>query len=81
MNRIGDTSCIYFSDAETDSSPEDIGGVSRGTWEWPIQYSFQRFAHDRHLGGHMACRLNGQTEFFPDAWRIPYNEEWFIKKW
>jgi len=81
LQAIGDMSCIYLADAETDSSPEDIGGISRGTWEWPIQYSFQRYAYKRHLGGYNAVRLNGEAEFFPDAWEVPYNEEWFIKKW
>ena len=80
LKQISDMTVIYFSDAETDSSPEDIGGVSRGTWEWPIQYSFQRYAHKRHLWGYCAASIDGASAWYADAVNTPYNEKWFIIK-
>ena len=50
IREIANTDVIYLADADYDQSPEDIGGVSRGTWEWPIQHSFQEDAWNRHMG-------------------------------
>ena len=47
---VANTDVIYFADADYDESPENIGGVSRKTWEWPIRHSFQEDAWNRHMG-------------------------------
>lgn len=78
-NRVGDSGVIYFSDADTDQSPEDIGGISRGTDEWPIQHSFQKYAYKRHLGGYNCSRLDASATWYPKD--PPTNEKWFIPKY
>jgi len=50
IREIANTDVIYFADADYDESPEDIGGVSRGSWDWPIRHSFQEDAWNRHMG-------------------------------
>jgi prepilin-type N-terminal cleavage/methylation domain-containing protein len=50
IREIANTDVIYLADADYDQSPEDIGGVSRGTWDWPIRHSFQEDAWNRHMG-------------------------------
>ena len=50
IREIANTDVIYLADADYDESPEDIGGVSRGTWEWPVRHSFQEDAWNRHMG-------------------------------
>jgi len=50
MRMVANTDVIYFADADYDESPENIGGVSRKTWEWPIRHSFQEDAWNRHMG-------------------------------
>jgi len=47
---VANTDVIYLADADYDESPQDIGGVSRRTWEWPIRHSFQEDAWNRHMG-------------------------------
>ena len=47
---VANTDVIYLADGDYDESPENIGGVSRGTWEWPIRHSFQEDAWNRHMG-------------------------------
>jgi prepilin-type N-terminal cleavage/methylation domain-containing protein len=47
---VANTDVIYLSDADYDESPENVGGVSRGSWEWPLRYSFQEDAWNRHMG-------------------------------
>ncbi len=47
---VANTDVIYLADADYDESPENIGGVSRGSWEWPIRHSFQEDAWNRHMG-------------------------------
>ena len=50
IREIANTDVIYLADADYDQSPEDIGGVSRGGWDWPIRHSFQEDAWNRHMG-------------------------------
>jgi len=50
IREIANTNVIYLADADFDESPEDIGGVSRGSWDWPIRNSFQWDAWKRHMG-------------------------------
>ncbi len=50
IREIANTDVIYLADADYDQSPEDIGGVSRGSWDWPIRHSFQEDAWNRHMG-------------------------------
>jgi len=50
IREIANTDVIYLADADYDESPEDIGGVSRGSWDWPIRHSFQEDAWNRHMG-------------------------------
>jgi prepilin-type N-terminal cleavage/methylation domain-containing protein len=50
IREIANTDVIYLSDADYDESPENVGGVSRGSWEWPLRYSFQEDAWNRHMG-------------------------------
>ena len=47
---VANTDTIYFADADYDESPENIGGVSRRSWDWPIRHSFQEDAWNRHMG-------------------------------
>jgi prepilin-type N-terminal cleavage/methylation domain-containing protein len=77
--RVGDATAIYFSDADTDQSPEDIGGISRGTDEWPIQHSFQKYAYRRHLNGYNCAQLDGAAYWYPS--QPPTNEKWFVPKY
>lgn len=76
--RTGDF--VYTADAEADQSPHDIGGVSRFTFEWPIRWSFQRYAYKRHLGGYNWSDLRGAVRWHGSAADTPYNEKWFIPK-
>lgn len=78
IHRVGYEDVIYFAEAETDSSPEDIGGASRGLMDWPIRVSFDRYAHDRHLDGYNWYMLNDSAGWFPAE--PPTNEKWFIRK-
>ena len=50
LREVANTDVIYLADADYDESPENIGGVSRGKWEWPIRHSFQEDAWNRHMG-------------------------------
>ena len=77
--RVADSLVVYFSDADTDQSPEDIGGISRGTDEWPIQHSFQKYAHKRHLRGYNCAQLDSSTAWYPS--QPPTNDKWFIPKY
>ena len=78
FNHVANADAIYFADAETSSSPEDIGAGSRKTFEWPIKWSFQAYAHDRHLLGYNSAKLDASAEWFPED--PPTNEKWFIAK-
>ena len=78
IHSVGFEDVIYFAEAETDSSPEDIGGVSRGLMKWPIYWSFEKHAHNRHLDGYNYYMLNGSAGWF--ATEPPTNEKWFIRK-
>jgi len=78
IHTVGFEDVIYFADAETDSSPEDIGGVSRGTMDWPVRVSFDRYAYVRHLEGYCCYLLNGAAWWYPSE--PPTNEKWFIRK-
>jgi len=71
---------VYSADAEADQSPHDIGGGSRYTYEWPIKWSFQRYAYTRHLGGYNWADLRGSVRWHGSAARRPYNEKWFVPK-
>jgi len=77
--RVANATVIYLADADTGDSPEDIGGVSRGTDEWPIRYSFQRYAYKRHLMGYNYAALDASTGWYPAD--PPTNEKWFIRKY
>lgn len=70
----------YMSDADYHSSPEDIGGVSRGKGtvpeHWPIRASFEVYGATRHLMGYNAYKLDGSVEEY-DA-RVPGFEDWYI---
>ncbi len=50
IREVANTDVIYYSDADYDESPENVGGVSTGTWEWPVRHSFQEDAWNRHMG-------------------------------
>ena len=50
LREVANTDVIVFSDADYDESPENVGGVSTGTWEWPLRYSFQEDSWNRHMG-------------------------------
>ena len=76
LSIVANHSVIYFAEAESTSSPEDIGGVSRGTMEWPLRYSFEKDASIRHVMGYSAARLDGGAEWNPAF--FPSNEKWFI---
>jgi prepilin-type N-terminal cleavage/methylation domain-containing protein len=78
IHTVGFEDVIYFAEAETDSSPEDIGGLSRGLMDWPVRVSFDRYAYVRHLGGYCWYMLNGAAGWFPGD--PPTNEKWFIRK-
>ncbi|MHC4982697.1 MAG: type II secretion system protein [Planctomycetota bacterium] len=47
LSMVYNTQVIYFSDCDAHSSPEDIGGISRGReagtgrHEWPLRFSFE----------------------------------------
>jgi competence protein ComGC len=58
---IANPTVIYWSDAEYDRSPEDIGGADRGKGQhiWPFRFSFERSAHQRHFGGYVVIQLDG----------------------
>ena len=77
-NRVADALVIYFADADTDQSPEDIGGISRGKDEWPIQHSFQKRAYKRHLLGYNSASLDASATWYPAD--PPTNEKWFVRK-
>jgi len=47
---VSDATAIYFADADYFDSPHNIGGVSRGSMDWPIKHSFSREAWNRHMG-------------------------------
>jgi hypothetical protein len=78
ISSVQNQSVIYLADAEYDSSPEDIGGISRGKNEWPMRWSFERSAYIRHDGNHNAASLDGSVRGY-EGW-IPHNEKWFIKR-
>ena len=78
--QVGNPNALYFCDAEADKSPEDIGGVSRGTMEWPIRVSFDRFSWQRHLGGHNIVQFDGAVKWYLGDPDDPLNELWFIRK-
>jgi len=74
-SNIGRTTVIWFADAENDTSPEDIGGVSRGKLaaeggdHWPLQVSFNLYAYIRHLMGYNAVQFDGTAVWY-DGERI-----------
>lgn len=78
VHRVARATAITFADAENDSSPEDIGGVARGTMDWPIHLSFERYAWVRHMGGYCAVQLDGSAVWYPCD--PPGNDRWFIHK-
>jgi len=78
LYHIANHGVIYFSDADAGRSPEDIGGVSRGTMEWPMRQSFQVEAFIRHGEGHNTIALNGAGQWHTGL--IPQNEKWFIRR-
>lgn len=75
VSNIGRTTGIWFSDAENDVSPEDIGGISRGKLaaeggdHWPITVSFDVYAYIRHMMGYNAVQLDGTVVWY-DGERI-----------
>ena len=78
--QVGNPSALQFCDAEADSSPEDIGGVSRGRLQWPVRVSFDRFAWQRHVGGHNIAQFDGAVKWYLGDADNPLNELWFIRK-
>ncbi len=76
MSLIANPSVVYIAEAEAESSPEDIGGASRGTMQWPLRYSFEKESSVRHVVGYSAARLDGGAEWNPAMY--PSNEKWFI---
>jgi type II secretory pathway pseudopilin PulG len=79
-SKVANTDVVYLSDADTQKSPEDIGGISRnaGTLEWPIRWSFEQGAYIRHMNGYNYLRLDGSADW--EQGLIPSNELWFIRK-
>lgn len=78
IHQVARCDVIQFSDAENNSSPEDIGAGSRNTLEWPIKWSFERYAHQRHMEGYCNAKLDGTVAWY-SAWPQT-NEKWFIPK-
>ncbi|MBI1372993.1 MAG: prepilin-type N-terminal cleavage/methylation domain-containing protein [Phycisphaera sp.] len=77
ITSVKNSTVVYFADADAGSSPEDIGGISRGTWEWPIRYSFERYAWRRHLDGYNMVQLGGAAGWHPGG-TVAMNEAWLI---
>lgn len=78
LTTVGNPGVVYVADADTGQSAEDIGGISRGTDEWPIQHSFQTRAYRRHRGGHNIVQLDGAVKWYRGD--IPQNRKWVIRR-
>ena len=76
------TDVVYFADSECDQSPHDIGAGSRnkglGDEYWPLYWSFQRYAHKRHLGGYNTGKLDGSAQWYPGL--VKNFEAWWVRK-
>ncbi|MEX2212807.1 MAG: hypothetical protein WD768_01680 [Phycisphaeraceae bacterium] len=75
---VANQDAVCYSDGDADSSPWDIGGVSRGKKEWPLRHSFDYHAYKRHLGGYNAVGLDTSA-----VWRkgdVPSYEAWYLKR-
>lgn len=75
---VANQDAVYLSDADADNSPWDIGGAVRGQMVWPIYWSFERHAFNRHLNGYNAAALDGSS-----LWRsakVPSYEAWYVKR-
>ncbi|MDH3584806.1 MAG: type II secretion system GspH family protein [Phycisphaerae bacterium] len=66
---VRNPTAVYLADADTDS-PEDIGGVSRSSEKWPLEFSFNTSAYARHRQGHNTVSLDGSQE-----WTYGYYDE------
>jgi len=79
LTLIANPEVVWFSDADPGSSPEDIGGISRGSWEWPIRWSFERTAFQRHQDGYNIVQVDG-AGMWHHGGKHAMNEKWLIRK-
>lgn len=78
ISDVANPTAIYFADAETEASPEDIGGASRGKIEWPLRVSFDVHAHKRHVDGYNAVGLDGAARWHRGD--VATNDAWFVRR-
>lgn len=78
ISDVANPTAIYFADAEVEASPEDIGGVSRGTIDWPLRVSFDVHAFKRHVEGYNAVGLDGTARWHRGD--VATNDAWFVRR-
>ena len=80
LSEVANPVVVFMADADADSSPEDIGGVSRtiASMQWPLTASFEKEAHARHLDGHNIVQFDGAGLHYHSA--TPQNDKWWIRR-
>ena len=76
---VANQDVVCYSDADANASPWDIGGKSRGSKVWPIQWSFENHAYKRHLGGYNTVGLDTSSVWHHPQESNPW-EKWYIKR-